>query len=422
MKKIILITLYVLSFGIKAQDKSLAIKMIDTLTSESFAGRGYVNSGHHKAAKFIASKFKGFGLEKFDADYTQEFKINVNTFGGSCELLLDNKLMFAGVDFLVDASCPTVKGTFNLIRLNPKIVGNAKKMIKFTSTDLSKSFLVIDKTSITDSTQLDFLDNMIHNPFQAKGIVIVQSKKFTWSMSDQQRPYPIVYIKKDRISFKNKKLALNIESKLKRGEITQNVLGYLKGTEQPDSFLILSAHYDHLGKLGPDAIFEGANDNASGTALLIDLARHYSQPENKPKISILFIAFGGEEIGLLGSNHYVKNPYFPLEKIKLQINTDIMGTGDDGIMMVNGRTHPEIYNRFKKINDNKRYLKQIGARGKSYNSDHAPFDYKGVKSIFIYTMGGSQAYHDIYDTSKNLSLSKYEEVFKLITDFIAEFN
>jgi len=421
MNKIILIALSLFSLGLKAQNKLLAIQMIDSLTSENFSGRGYVNDGHNKAANFIADKFDTFGLERFDSDFKQEFKINVNTFGGNCDLLVDNKVMFAGVDFLLDASCPSIQGKFDLVWLNPKIVGDSKKMIKFTSKDLSNSFLIIDKTGVTDATRLDFMDNMIHNPFQAKGIIVVQSRKFTWAMSDQQRPYPIVYIKKDRISYKNKKLELNIESKLKNGEITQNVLGYIKGSEQPDSFLVISAHYDHLGMLGPDAIFEGANDNASGTALILDLARHYSQTENKPKISILFIAFGAEEIGLLGSNHYVQKPYFPLEKIKLQINTDIMGTGDDGIMMVNGKTHPDIYDAFKKINDDKEYLSKIGARGKSYNSDHAPFDYKGVKSVFIYTIGGSKAYHDVYDTAENLTLSKYDEVFKLITDFISEY-
>lgn len=415
------IALLFICSGLIAQDKVFATQMVDSLTSENFAGRGYVRDGHVKAANFIARKFNEFGLKRFDTDFKQKFKISINTFGGACDLIIDKKLMFAGVDFLVDPSCPSITGKFDLVWLNPKIVGDAKKMIKFTSTDFSNSFLIVDKTGITDTTQLDFLDNMIHNPFQAKGIIIVQNKKFTWSMCQQQRPYPILYIKKDRITYKNKKIEVTIDAQLKKEEITQNVLGYIKGTEYPDSFLVLSAHYDHLGMMGPDALFEGANDNASGTALILDLARHYSLPENAPKHSILFIAFGAEEVGLIGSNYYVEKPYFPLKQIKLQINTDIMGTGDEGIMMVNGKTHPKIYEAFKKINSDKGYLTNIGARGRSYNSDHAPFDYKGVQSVFIYTKGGSTAYHDIYDTAENLTLSKYNEVFQLIKDFIAEY-
>lgn len=421
MKKMLFIALSFICSGLIAQDKVFATQMVDSLTSENFAGRGYVRDGHVKAANFIARKFNEFGLKRFDTDFKQEFKISINTFGGACDLIIDKKLMFAGVDFLVDPSCPSITGKFDLVWLNPKIVGDAKKMIKFTSTDFSNSFLIVDKTGITDTTQLDFLDNMIHNPFQAKGIIIVQNKKFTWSMCQQQRPYPILYIKKDRITYKNKKIEVTIDAQLKKEEITQNVLGYIKGIEYPDSFLVLSAHYDHLGMMGPDALFEGANDNASGTALILDLARHYSLPENAPKHSILFIAFGAEEVGLIGSNYYVEKPYFPLKQIKLQINTDIMGTGDEGIMMVNGKTHPKIYEAFKKINSDKGYLTNIGARGRSYNSDHAPFDYKGVQSVFIYTKGGSTAYHDIYDTAENLTLSKYNEVFQLIKDFIAEY-
>ena len=98
-----------------------------------------------------------------------------------------------------------------------------------------------------------------------------------------------------------------------------------------------------------------------------------------------------------------------------------MGTGDEGIKIVNGDTHLDIYNLFRKINEEKGYLTKIGKRGKAANSDHHPFDEKGVKAIFIYTLGGSKAYHDVYDTADNLTLSKYNEVFKLITDFISEY-
>ncbi len=421
MKRLLLALVTFLSFTASAQDVYLAKDFVDTLCSDGYSGRGYVRYGHLKAADFIAGKFNEFGLERFDSDFKQEFQINVNTFGGTCDLLIDGKLMYAGVDFLVDASCPKIEGKFDLKWLNPKIVGDAKKMGKFVTSDLSNSFLIVDKTGITDTTQLEFLDNMVHNPFQAKGIIIVQSGKFTWAMSQQQRPYPILYIKKDRISYKNKKLEVNIEAKLKKGEITQNVIGYVKGTEQPDSFIVFSAHYDHLGMMGPDAVFAGANDNASGTAMLLNLAKHYSTAGNEPKYSILFIAFGAEEVGLLGSKHYVEKPYFPLEKIKLQINTDIMGTGDEGITMVNGDVHKDIKEAFRKINNEKGYLAKVRGRGKSFNSDHAPFDEKGVKAVFIYTVGGSKAYHDIYDTADNLTFSKYNEVFKLITDFIAEY-
>ncbi|MAW66033.1 MAG: arginyl aminopeptidase [Flavobacteriales bacterium] len=421
MNQIILIICSLICFNLSSQNKFFAKNIIDTLTSDNYAGRGYAKDGHEKAANFIASKFKKLGLKGFDSDYKQEFQINVNCFNGDADLIIDNKIMYAGVDFIVDPRCPGVKGNFDLVWLNPKIIGNAKKMIAFSSQDLKNSFLIIDKTGIIDSTQLEFLNTMIHNPFQAKGIVFVQDEKFTWGISQSQHSYPIIYIQKNRISFNNKKIELNIEATFEKDLITQNVLGYVKGSVQPDSFLVLSAHYDHIGILGPDAIFTGANDNASGTSMLLDLARHYSLPENHPRHSILFIAFGAEELGLLGSKFYVKKPYFPLSRINLQINIDIMGTGDDGLAMVNATENPETYQKFSMINKDKGYLTKIKKRGRAANSDHHPFDKKGVKAIFLYTMGGSKAYHDIYDTAENLTLSKYNEVFQLITDFITEY-
>lgn len=421
MKNFVLLLFVSLSISTIAQDKSYARVVVDTLTSDNYAGRGYVKNGHNKAANFIAKEFNRFGLERFDSDFKQEYQIDVNTFGGNADVFIDKNLLLPGVDFLVHPSCPSVSGEFKLKWLNHKIVGDPKKMGKFAMSDLSDVFLIIDTENIEDSAQLSFMNDMVHNPFKAKGILMVQSQKLTWSMAQQQKDYPILYINKTQIKFKNKKITLDIQAKLKKNEITQNVIGYVKGKEQPDSFLVFSAHYDHLGTLGPDAIFYGANDNASGTAMLLDLASHYAKPENQPKYSILFIAFGAEEVGLLGSQHYVNKPYFPLEKIKFLINVDIMGTGDDGITVVNGAVHTKEFDLLTKINDEKKYLDRVKKRGKAANSDHHWFDQKGVKSIFIYTMGGSKAYHDIQDTGSDLTLLKYNECFRLITDFITSY-
>ncbi|MBI33835.1 MAG: arginyl aminopeptidase [Flavobacteriales bacterium] len=408
-------------FNLQSQNKIFAKEIVKILTSENYAGRGYVKNGHNKAADYISEKFKEFGLNGFDSDYKQKFKIHVNTFGGNAKVTIDGRLINAGIDFIVNPSCPAVSGKFDLIWFDPKSIGNRKKMTKFNSRDFKNSFLVIDKTEITDSIQLAFVNGMMSNQFNAKGIVVVQNKKFTWGISQYQNSHPIIYIKQNLISHTDKTIELDINATLKKDEITQNVLGYIRGTETPDSFIVFSAHYDHIGMLGTNAIFPGANDNASGTSMIIDLARHYSLPENKPKFSILFIAFGAEEVGLLGSKFYVKNPYFPLKKIILQINTDIMGTGDDGITMVNAVKNHNVYETFQKINNKKNYVKKIKRRGKAANSDHHPFDEKGVKAIFLYTMGGSKAYHDVHDTGENLTLSKYNEVFQLITDFITEY-
>jgi Zn-dependent M28 family amino/carboxypeptidase len=171
--------------------------------------------------------------------------------------------------------------------------------------------------------------------------------------------------------------------------------------------------------MGADVYFPGANDNASGTAMIIDLARYYSDPENQPDYSIVFMAFGAEEAGLLGSSYYANNPLFPLNNIKFLINLDMVGSGSEGIKIVNGTIFKEEFDRMVKINDEYNFVSSINERGEAANSDHFPFYEIGVPSIFIYTLGDEcKEYHNIYDVSENVPLTEYEDLFRLLTIFI----
>ncbi len=153
--------------------------------------------------------------------------------------------------------------------------------------------------------------------------------------------------------------------------------------------------------------------------MLLNLAKHYSIPENQPRTSIAFIAFAGEEAGLLGSMYYAENPVFPISDIEFLINLDILGTGGEGITVVNGAVHITEFEALKRINEQKGYLKQVKKRGKAAISDHYPFSELGVPCFYIYTMGGIQAYHDIYDVPETLPLTEFEDIFRLLTDFTA---
>jgi Zn-dependent M28 family amino/carboxypeptidase len=171
--------------------------------------------------------------------------------------------------------------------------------------------------------------------------------------------------------------------------------------------------------MGKDVFFPGANDNASGIAMMLNLVYHYTQKE-VPKKTMVFMAFGAEEAGIIGSKHYTQNPLFPLERINFLINVDIMGTGEEGIQVVNGSEFKPQFDKLAAINSKNNYLKQVKIRGKAANSDHYWFAEKGVPAIFIYTLGGIKAYHDVYDVSKTLPLTKFEDCFRLLTDFVNE--
>lgn len=191
--------------------------------------------------------------------------------------------------------------------------------------------------------------------------------------------------------------------------------GWVKGTLKPDSVIVISAHYDHLGGMGEDTYFPGANDNASGIALLLGLARYYAA--NPQPYTIAFICFAGEEAGLKGSKYFTENPLIPLRNIRFLLNLDLTGTGDEGITVVNAAEFSKEFAQLNEINDAKKLLVKINARGKAANSDHYWFSEKGVRAFFIYTLGGIKAYHDVFDKAGTLPLTEYEDLFKLIVKF-----
>ena len=116
-----------------------------------------------------------------------------------------------------------------------------------------------------------------------------------------------------------------------------NVLGMIEGTDKKDEFVILTAHYDHLGKKG-DNIYYGADDDGSGTAAVLQMAEAFAAAKKAgygPRRTLVFMTVSGEEKGLWGSRYYSDNPVFPLDKTSADLNTDMIGRIDTEI----GRAH-----------------------------------------------------------------------------------
>lgn len=120
----------------------------------------------------------------------------------------------------------------------------------------------------------------------------------------------------------------------------RNVVGYVKGTSTPDDFMIVSAHFDHLGTFGGE-IYHGADDNASGTGALLAIAAYLKA--HPPNRSIVFAAFDAEELGLRGSEAFIRALPMPREHLLLDINVDMIGRSDDGRLFVSGvRANPAL--------------------------------------------------------------------------------
>lgn len=417
MKKLLLLVL--ISLPLLAQNIKEVRKNINTLCSPGFHGRGYVANGDHIARAFLQKKFDSLGLQSFSPNFQQNFSFPINTFPGAMEFKSNGKAYVTGKDYIIQAFSGSAKGDYKPLFLDSNDMDQLKALKKLIESGKIQEYVVVlDAIHVKNSPRKKEYLNFQYVLANYAPVIILDDQKLTWSMSMEALPFPIITTKDIQLNKKDA-ITLNIENKLIPQYESSNLIAYVPGTEVKDSFLVFSAHYDHLGHMGADVYIPGANDNASGTAMLLDLAAHYVQ--NPAKYSVAFIAFGAEEVGLIGSKYYTENPLFPLNSIKFLINVDIMGTGDDGITVVNGAIHPEAFDQLVAFNEQHQLLKEIKKRGKAQNSDHYYFTEKGVPAFFIYTRGGISAYHDIFDQASTLPLTKYEACFQLIQHFISSF-
>ncbi len=366
----------IISFVTQAQDSLYTREVIKFLTSEKCYGRGYVNDGLIEASKYIVKELKKHKAKPlFGSSFLQPYTFPVNTFPKKMEVTVNGTVLKPGRDFIVDPSCPSIKGSF-----------------KMKNKD-STGYLQIDG---------------------GKECAIRFSKKLTWSVSPNQATTAYIDILRSRITGDVRTLDVNIQAKL-ISRFKANNIGCVIEGENNDSMIVLTAHYDHLGAMGKGVLFPGANDNASGTSMVLNFVKYFS--EHKPKYKTIFIFFSGEEIGLFGSKYFSEHPAFDLKKVKFLVNLDLLGTGDDGIMVVNGAVFSKEFEVLQNVNKEKQLVKDIRKRGKAQNSDHYWFTEKGVPSFFIYTLGGVSFYHDIDDVEKTLPLTDYKDVFKLLVEF-----
>ena len=198
-----------------------------------------------------------------------------------------------------------------------------------------------------------------------------------------------------------------------------NILAYIEGSEFPNEVVIISAHYDHLGMKG-DEVYNGADDNASGSSAVMELAQSFQMAKkqgNGPKRSILFIHFTGEEIGLFGSKYYIENPVFSLDSTIVDLNIDMVGRIDDnykgkkdyvyliGTNRLSEDLHELSENTNKKYTNLKLdYTYNIGDDPNNYyeRSDHYNFAKNNIPIIFYFN-GSHEDYHRITDTADKIN-------------------
>ncbi|RZK76568.1 MAG: M20/M25/M40 family metallo-hydrolase, partial [Pedobacter sp.] len=202
--------------------------------------------------------------------------------------------------------------------------------------------------------------------------------------------------------------------------LARNVIGFLDNNASKT--IVIGAHYDHLGegkqgssltKDGYGTIHNGADDNASGVAGLLELARIYSQNQVKESVNFLFIAFGAEELGLVGSRYFVQHPTYDLAKIHWMLNMDMIGrlNKETGVSIIGFGTSPAFETIFKDL-DTQRFVKfYIGYEGRG-GSDQTSFYEKDIPVLFFHT-GGHPDYHQPTDDADKVDFTSLQGILSL---------
>jgi len=214
--------------------------------------------------------------------------------------------------------------------------------------------------------------------------------------------------------------------------IGENVLGYLEGSDPDlkDEVLVVSAHYDHIGKRG-DNIFNGADDNGSGSSTILEVAEAFVKAKEMGKgarTSVLFLWVSGEEKGLLGSEYYASHPIFPLANTIADINVDMVGRVDEKhaddpyyiYVIGSNRLSTELHQIGERMNEQYTQLEldytynaEDDPNRYYYRSDHYNFAEKGIPSVFFFN-GTHADYHRDTDTIEKINFQKMEKIAQLV--------
>ena len=233
-------------------------------------------------------------------------------------------------------------------------------------------------------------------------------------------------------------LPVSVESRIRvQRDIIQsrNVAGLIPGTDYEDEVIVVSAHFDHIGTKG-ESIYNGADDNSSGTSTVLEIAEAFataSQIGIGPKRSILFLLVTGEEKGLLGSQYYADQPYFPLDQTMANVNIDMVGRwgndyeekdqeyiyviGSDRLSKQLHDINEHVNSRYSHLLLDYKYNDEQDPNRFYYRSDHYNFARHGIPSIFFFN-GVHEDYHRISDTMEKIDFALMEKrarhIFHLI--------
>jgi Zn-dependent M28 family amino/carboxypeptidase len=210
-----------------------------------------------------------------------------------------------------------------------------------------------------------------------------------------------------------RKAEIKVNAQYYKSAKTMNVVGMIEGsdTKLKNEYLIVGGHLDHVGSQA-GLLFSGANDNASGSAGVLELAKAFQKSETKPRRSIIFVLFASEEQGLFGSKHFAENLKIDPNKIVVMLNLDCIGYGDS-IQIGNGKSTPELWKIADKI-DNENSNLMVKDTWNEGGADATPFHEEGIPCLYFVSKYSYDHLHLPTDTPETLNPRLFEKIVKLV--------
>jgi hypothetical protein len=226
-------------------------------------------------------------------------------------------------------------------------------------------------------------------------------------------------------TIRDSKLAVTLDLKetVVSSQTAPNTIGILEGSDPQlkHEYLIYSAHMDHIGITPgqPDSVNNGADDDASGTVGVVELAEAMSQPGARPRRSIVFLTVSGEEKGLWGSRYFSEHPPVPLKDIVADVNIDMIGRNWADTIVAIGKEHSDLGTTLERVNAAHPELRMAAIDDRwpeerfYFRSDHYNFARKGVPILFFFN-GVHDDYHRVSDSVEKINGEKESRILKLI--------
>ena len=398
----------------QAQDLPRYKKIVKQLSSAKYQGRGYARDGVRKAGKYIARAFEKSGVDEVTL---QPFTLDINTFNGAMEMWADGKKLQPGIDFSMREYSPGVQGTFPVYHVDT-LNFDEEKMFADLARPENANCLVCCEFWFTYRHRAAFSKLQKKDGCTNAGLLYEWTSpiKFYKAYGEKVVDKPIIWVTPEAIAGVSS-VKVNVDNTFLKGYETENVIAKVEGRRH-DGCYVFTAHYDHLGNLGKKVYYPGANDNASGTAAIIMLAKHYAQ--HQPEYDMYFLAFSGEDANLRGSTWFAEHPVVPLEQIRYLFNLDMIGDDNPVQYCEVSEAGMAKYPVFEQVNREQHLFESLNRGDLAANSDHYPFAVRGVPCIFLENQEGSAFpfYHTPNDNMKTIRFDSYVPVFRLVTGFI----